>query len=312
MQKEEYLKKIETELKLIKRSSLTIKNYLFFNKKLLEHANKDPQELNEDDVKNFLASMSDKASSSIILTLAAIKFASLTILNKDLTKNIKRPKKEKNLPSVLTKDEIKSLIEAAQTRKSKLIIKFLYSTGLRVSELVNIKPEDLNLEEKTGIVRHGKGKKDRNIILPESLINEIREYIEKYQNHYLFSKDKPLTTRNIQKIIKLAAKKAQINKKVTPHTLRHSYATHLLEQGTDIRLIQTLLGHENLNTTQIYTHVSTEELKKIKNPLDNLEEKTEETTETRIEEEKKETTEEQQEETEKTKEKEEIKENGTS
>jgi len=269
MQKEEYLKKLETELKLIKKSDLTIKNYFFFNKKLLESTNKNPDQVDEDDVKNFLASMSDKASSSIILALAAIKFASLTILKKDLTKNIKRPKKDKALPSVLTKDEIKSLINTAQTRKSKLIIKFLYSTGLRVSELVNIRPQDLNLNEKTAIVRKGKGKKDRNIILPESLIQELRNYIEKNkENQYLFSKEKPLTTRNIQKIIKKTAKKAQINKKVTPHTLRHSYATHLLEQGTDIRIIQTLLGHENLNTTQIYTHVSTEELKKVKNPLD--------------------------------------------
>ncbi|UZE93722.1 MAG: tyrosine-type recombinase/integrase [Candidatus Pacearchaeota archaeon] len=271
MQKEEYLKKLETELKLIKRSNLTIRNYLYFNKKLLESTNKDPEQLSEEDVKNFLASMSDKASSSIILALAAIKFASIAILKQDLTKDIKRPKKDKTLPSVLTKDEIKSLIDASQTRKSKLMIKFLYSTGLRVSELVNLKPQDLNLQEKTGIVKKGKGKKDRFFTLPEKLIDELQNYIEKHpKNQYLFSKDKPFTTRNIQKIIKKTAENANIQKKVTPHTLRHSYATHLLESGTDIRIIQVLLGHENLNTTQIYTHVSTEEIKKVKNPLDNL------------------------------------------
>lgn len=271
MKKEEFLEKLETELKLIKKSNLTIRNYLYFNSKFLEYANKDTEQLTQDDVKKFLASMSDKASSSIILALASLKFSTSKVLGKDLTQGIERPKKEKKLPEVLTREEIKKLIEAADTRKSKLIIQFLYSTGLRVSELVNLKVQNLNLAEKTGKVTKGKGSKDRMFILPEKLVNELQSYLSEHpQNLYLFSREKPLTTRNIQKIIKNTAKAAQINKKVTPHTLRHSYATHLLESGTDIRIIQTLLGHENLNTTQIYTHVSTEELKKVKNPLDEL------------------------------------------
>ncbi|MCX8193763.1 MAG: tyrosine-type recombinase/integrase [Candidatus Pacearchaeota archaeon] len=271
MKKEEFLEKLETELKLIKKSELTIRNYKYFASKLLETANKDPEALTQDDVKKFLASMSDKASSSIILAMAAIKFSTLKVLGKDLTANIERPKKEKALPSVLSREEVKKLIESAETRKSRLIIQFLYSTGLRVSELVNLKKNDINFQEKTGIVRHGKGKKDRLFIFSEKIANDLQEYLKEHpQNIYLFSQAEPLTTRNIQKIIKQAAQKAQIQKKVTPHTLRHSYATHLLESGTVIRLIQTLLGHENLNTTQIYTHVSTEELKKIKNPLDEL------------------------------------------
>ncbi|MEM4357947.1 MAG: tyrosine-type recombinase/integrase [Candidatus Pacearchaeota archaeon] len=271
MQKEEFLEKLETELRLTKKSELTIRNYKYFNSKILEMAKKDPEALTQDDVKRFLAVMSDKATSSAILALAAIKFASTKILGKDLTAGIERPKKEKTLPNVLTREEVKRLIENAETRKSRLIIQFLYSTGLRVSELVNLKKIDINLEEKTGIVRKGKGKKDRMFVLSEKLCSDLREYLKEHpENIYLFSKEKPLTTRNIQKIVQQAAKKAQLNKKITPHTLRHSYATHLLEAGTDIRLIQTLLGHENLNTTQIYTHVSTEELKKIKNPLDEL------------------------------------------
>ena len=271
MKKEEFLEKLETELKLLKKSALTVRNYKYFNSKLIDSCNKEPQDINENDVKKFMASMSDKASSSMILALAAIRFSSSKVLGRDLTLNIGRPKKEKTLPSVLSKEEIKKLIESAETNKSKLIIQFLYSTGLRVSELVNIKPQDLNLNDKTGIVKHGKGKKDRMFILSQNLASEITEYLNNHANNqWLFSSDKPLTTRNIQKIIKKTASKAQIQKKVTPHTLRHSYATHLLEQGTDIRVIQTLLGHENLNTTQIYTHVSTEEIKKVKNPLDEL------------------------------------------
>ena len=140
-----------------------------------------------------------------------------------------------------------------------------------MSELVNLKKEDFNLEEKTGWVRKGKGKKDRLFKISDSLSNQLAKFMKKHpENKYVFSKEKPLTTRNIQKIVKKAALKAEINKKVTPHTLRHSFATHLLEQGTDIRLIQVLLGHSNLNTTQLYTHVSQEQLKKIKNPLDTL------------------------------------------
>lgn len=271
MKKEEFLEKLETELRLIKKSNLTIRNYLYFNSKFLEYSNKDTNALTQNDVKKFLASMSDKASSSIILALASLKFSTSKILGKDLTQNIERPKKEKKLPEILTKEEIKRLIESANTKKSKLIIQFLYSTGLRVSELVNLKVQNINLIEKTGKVTKGKGSKDRMFILSEKIVQEIQSYLNEHpQNLYLFSETKPLTTRNIQKIIKNAAKAAQINKKVTPHTLRHSYATHLLESGTDIRIIQTLLGHENLNTTQIYTHVSTEELKKVKNPLDEL------------------------------------------
>ncbi|MEM2018108.1 MAG: tyrosine-type recombinase/integrase, partial [Candidatus Pacearchaeota archaeon] len=116
----------------------------------------------------------------------------------------------------------------------------------------------------------GKGKKDRIFILPEKLIKELEPYVKEPGRQYLLSREKPLTTRNIQKIIKLAAKKAGINKKVTPHCLRHSFATHLLDSGTDIRKIQALLGHESLSTTQLYTHLTTEELKKVKNPLDEL------------------------------------------
>ncbi len=272
MKKEEFIEKLETELKLIKKSELTIRNYLYINSKFFDFIKKEPLDLTTDDVKKFLANISDRAPSSIILSMAAIKFSTSKILNKDLTQGIERPKKSKKLPEVLTKEEVKRLIDSAPTKKSKLIIQFLYSTGLRVSELVNLKIKDIDLNEKIGKVVKGKGSKDRFFTLPDKLILEIDSYIyENKERIYLFSsKDKPLTPRNIQKMIKNCARLAQINKKVTPHTLRHSYATHLLESGTDIRIIQTLLGHENLNTTQIYTHVSTEELKKVKSPLDLL------------------------------------------
>lgn len=272
MNSEEFLKHLETEIKIAKLSPYTLRNYINFNKQLLLNSNKSPDQIDSYDVKTFLADkMNNKASSSTILFLASIKFAYSTILQKDPTSGIKRPKNEKKIPSVLSKEEVISLINSASTKKSKLIMQLLYSSGLRVSELVNLKPNDLNLEENTGWVRSGKGKKDRIFIISKKLSIKLKKYLEKRKHwKYVFSESNPLTTRNIQKIIQKSAKKANINKNVHPHTLRHSYATHLLDSGVDLRKIQVTLGHSSIATTQIYTHVSSEQLKSIKNPLDEL------------------------------------------
>jgi site-specific recombinase XerD len=270
MEKEEFLKRLETELKIAKSSKLTIRNYLLFNKAFLDFLNKDVEQASQQDVKLFLAErLIDKSESTITLALAAIKYAFTTILGKDITAGIKRPKKPKALPEVLSREEIKQLIASAKTRKSKLIIKMLYYTGMRVSELVNVKQADILLDKQEVVVR-GKGKKERKIILPEELVNELRDWIAQHKGIYLFGDEKPLTARNIQKILKNAAKAAGINKKVTPHKLRHSFATHLLESGLDIRIIQMLLGHENLATTQIYTHITDELYKKAREKIQSL------------------------------------------
>ncbi len=268
---EESLNKLKTELKIRGLSQLTIRNYSFFVGKFLARINKKPEELNEDDAKLFLGELFDsKSKNTIMLAAASLKFFYTQILGKDFSK-IKMPKKDKKLPEVLTKDEVKKLIDSADNFKSRLIISMLYSSGLRVSELVNLKKDDLNFDEKIGWVRKGKGGKDRLITISGALADDLKNYLEKRSDSiYVFSKDKALTTRNIQKIIKGTKQRAGIPKKVTPHTLRHSFATHLLEQGTDIRIIQVLLGHANLNTTQVYTHISSEQIKKIKNPLDML------------------------------------------
>lgn len=275
MNKEEFLKKTEIELKISKNSNYTIRNYLRANSELLEFCRKSPGDVSEDDVKAFMASkLTDRASSTIIVFLSALRFAYSAILKKDVTLGIKRPKREKRIPAVLTKEEVIRLFDNLTNKKSRLMISLIYACGFRVSELINLKLSDLNFAEMTGHVRQAKGKKDRVFNIPHFLLKELTKQVVEQKEagqEYLFNgPNGRLTDRNIQKIVRIAAKKAGIEKQVHPHTLRHSFATHLLENGVDIRKIQELLGHADLSTTQIYTHISTEELKKIKSPIDTL------------------------------------------
>jgi len=275
LSREDFLKKIEVELKISKNSEHTIKSYLKYNKNLLEYSNKSPNQVREEDVKMYIAEkLESSSSSSVILFLAAIKFAYSTILKKDPTIEIKRPKREKKIPTVLTKEEVKRLLDSFDTKKSMLMTSMLYACGFRVSELTNLKVNDLNFEEKIGHVKQGKGKKDRIFNIPEFLVKDLQKQVKKQKEknqEYLFTGPKgKLSSRNLQKMIQKAAKHANIQKDVHPHTLRHSFATHLLENGTDIRIIQELLGHSDISITQIYSHVSAEQLKKIKSPIDSL------------------------------------------
>ena len=267
------LQKLENELKLRAFSPQTVKAYLYWNNDFLKNSGKLPEEVSEDDIKNYIAKkMSDgMEAKSIILIRAALKFFYDNVLGKNIV-NLKSPKVSKKLPVVLTKEEIKRLIDSIKNKKHRLMIMLLYSSGLRLSELLNLKIDDLELKEQTGWVRFGKGAKDRIFLISEKIIDELREYTQGKENsEYLFTGRKGrMTPRNVQKLIKRYLKIADIEKEAHPHTLRHSLATHLLESGVDIRKIQVLLGHSNLSTTQIYTQVTNEELKKIKNPLDSL------------------------------------------
>ncbi len=273
MDAQEFLKKLEIELRISKNSPYTIRNYLQANRELLKHCSQYPKDVTADDVKLFMSERHNESSpSSVVLFLAGIKYAYNTILQHDITQSIRRPKKEKRLPTVLSKEEVKRLLGVINNEKSKLMISLVYACGLRVSELVGLEVAHLDLDDKTGMVKQSKGRKDRFFNIPEFLMDDLIEQSDKQRKQnqtHLFSGPKgKMSTRNIQKIVKNAGVKAGINKDVHTHTLRHSFATHLLENDVDIRKIQELLGHSDLSTTQIYTHVSTEELKKIKSPIE--------------------------------------------
>ena len=165
------------------------------------------------------------------------------------------------------------MLAAVENNKHKLLLKMCYGMGLRVSELVNLKISDIDSGNMQVIISRGKGKKDRCVNLPQSILEDLREYYKEYKPaNYLFEGQfgGQYSVRSAQLVFKNTMKKANINKKVGIHGLRHSYATHLIEQGTDIRFVQELLGHNNIKTTMIYTSVTDQTLRKIKSPLDNL------------------------------------------
>ncbi len=270
------LANLETELKIRGYSEATLKNYMRQNQEFLKYVKKPTRQIKEQDLKNYVAHLMTKKrlkSASVNLAISSIKFYFNEVLKKNIVGDLKAPKIEKKLPIVLSMDEIKSLLEATKNTRQRLLIELLYSSGLRVSEAVKLEINDLDLYEKMGTIRSGKGKKDRNIILSKSFIKTLKSYLDgrKSDSKYIFnSRGKHLTERMAQMIVTESAKKASIKKRVFCHALRSSFATHLLDAGTDIRVIQVLLGHSDISTTQRYTKVSRKQLLKVKSPLDAL------------------------------------------
>ncbi|WCM43174.1 site-specific integrase [Flavobacterium sp. CBA20B-1] len=204
----------------------------------------------------------------------AIKFYFEQVLHRPkMFFDIPRPKKPQTLPKHLSKPEIKRIFNSVKNPKHLLILKMVYGMGLRLSEVVNLKIEDINSDDMLVRIEGAKGKKDRVVNLPNSVLQEMRAYYKEFQpKHYLFNGQYGgrYSDRSVQNIFKTAMKNAGIHKRIGVHGLRHSYATHLLESGADLRYIQELLGHYNIKTTQIYTHVSHFSKSKIKSPLDDL------------------------------------------
>ena len=183
---------------------------------------------------------------------------------------IRSAKRPKRLPIVLSRVEIKKIIESSKNSKHRLLLSLAYGAGLRVSEAISLKVQDLDFYELTIHIKQAKGQKDRISIIPEGIISELRNLIAgKINNDFVFASERggKLTTRTAQKIFENALHISKITKNATFHSLRHSFATHLLENGTDVRYVQELLGHQNIRTTQRYTQVTNPQLKNIKSPL---------------------------------------------
>ena len=265
------LEKLKKELEIRNFSKKTIKSYMFAVKRFLEFSKKKKLGLNKNTLKDYIRELLKKQNpSTVSQNISAIEFFFSKVLNQKI--KLPHPKRNKPIPEVLTQKEIKRLINATNNIKHKLIIKLLYGCGLRVSEVVNLKKLDFLFNEDLIHIKMSKGKKDRFVKIPKIIKQELINYSNLNNDKYFFisTRKGKLTTATIQKIIKNSAKKAKIKKNISPHTLRHSFATHLLESGTDLKIIQKLLGHSDIKTTQIYLKISNQSIKNIKTPLDNL------------------------------------------
>jgi site-specific recombinase XerD len=266
-----YLDKLE----LKKYANNTVKSYVSsFETFINYYHTKELVSINENDVRKYVLKLiqEDKSNSYINTAINSIKFYYESVLGMpNRFYEIERPRKEKKLPKILSKEDILNIIDNTNNLKHKCIISLLYSSGIRRNELVNLKITDIDSKRMLIRVEAAKGNKDRYTLLSHSLLKDLREYYiqykpEKYIIEGLYGRQ--YSGQSIAKVVLNAAKKAGIKIHVTPHILRHSFATHLLEAGADLRQIQVLLGHSSSKTTEIYTHVATTTFKKIKNPLD--------------------------------------------
>jgi site-specific recombinase XerD len=250
------IQKLQQELKLRKYSTKTIKLYSEIIERYLRSRRSS---------RDFLLSRSDNSRSTMRVNYFALRFYSEKVLNKKFDEDIPLTKKDKKLPLVLNKKEIHKMIDVTHNIKHKLVLLFLYYAGLRLNEARNIKWTDLDFERELIHLKIAKGGRERVIFLHKRLQDTLRVYGLKDEG-LIFLADsggQKYNPRTIQEIVRHAAKGAGIKKRVSPHTLRHSFATHLLEAGADIKYIQLLLGHKDIKTTQIYTHVANKDLTKL-------------------------------------------------
>ena len=252
--------------------SEALKSFLVFyrEKPIAEITNEDVIIYNNDYIlkNNLSASYQNQITNAIKLYFKTIKNTKIEV------DKIHRPKRAKLLPNVLSKEEVKQILNAHSNIKHKTMLSLIYSCGLRRGELLNLKPADIDSKRGIVIIRQSKGKKDRIAPLSPKILEMLREYYIGYKpKTWLFEGQNNNTKydeRSLSNVLKQALTKSRISKPVSLHWLRHSYATHLLESGTDLRYIQELLGHSSSKTTEIYTHVSTKSLQQIKSPFDDL------------------------------------------
>lgn len=273
-----------SELRQQMLADLRIRNYAVRTQEIYigrvaemaRHFNRSPDELSAAEVRDYLRQLKEgrRASrSAFAQVIAALRFLYRVTLDRpDVVPQLPYPRQKRRHPVVLSAEEVVRLLQAIGNRKHRTVAMVLYGAGLRISEALALQLRDIDSTRMVLTVRHGKGDQDRQVALSSVLLDALRVYWLAYRpSSWLFpgrEPDQPLSASAIQRAIKAARVKAGIAKPATPHTLRHSYATHLMEAGTDLRVIQTLLGHRSLRTTAIYTHVATDRVRTTRSPLD--------------------------------------------
>lgn len=272
------MKRFQEHLKLKGFSTSTYKTYSIEFAQLLYLLKDHPVEnLSAEKLRSYILYCHEKlklSENQIHSRMNALKFYFEKVLGRErMFFEIPRPKKPQKLPKALNQEEVKRIIDATENIKHKLIIQLSYGMGLRVSEIVHLKVEDIDSVKMRVFIERAKGKKDRYVNLPKSILEELRLYYKEHQpKKFLFEGKfgEQYSIRSAQQVFKTAMNKAGIKKTVGIHALRHSYATHLLEYGTDISLIQKLLGHNDIKTTLVYTNVANKQISNIESPLDKI------------------------------------------
>jgi len=266
------------KLRELRYSTNTIDSYTFMFKEFINYyPDKELGDITEEEIVGYLQYLVTERKISTSYqnqAINAIKFYYERVLGgRRKVYLIERPREEKFLPEVLSQEEVTALLNAIDNLKHKAVLMTIYSGGLRISELINLKIKDIDSNRMQIRIEQGKGKKDRYTLLGQKTLEVLRSYVKQYQpREWLFEGVNygPFSETSIKKTLKTALERTKITKHVTPHTLRHSFATHLLESGTDLRYIQSLLGHQSTKTTEIYTHITVKGFDQIKNPLDRL------------------------------------------
>jgi len=260
------------EMKIRGFSRRTIDVYCYINTRFLEFVKKSPKDVNKKDVESYLVYLYDKNKSSATRHLACstLKFYYESVLKRRF--NLKHPKKSNKLAVVLSKEDILKMIDSLKNPKHRLLLELMYGSGLRLGESIKARIGDFDITNKTMHVKDGKGSKDRIVNLSGKFIGDFIDYAKNNHSGYLFESaqriGQHISPRTAQLIVKSAISKSKITKNAHCHTLRTSYATHLIENGIDISFVQKLLGHSKLSTTQAYIRLSTNSIRNIKSPLD--------------------------------------------
>jgi len=272
---EVFLQQAGEEMKVRNVSPKTRKSYLAALKKYFAYKLKNLEVADEKSIRQFIIERLDAGDAALTVRvyLSAIKFFYREVMHSDIEITIRFPKRPRSLPVVLSRKEIAKIISGTKNGKHQLLLALSYGAGLRVSEIVSLKVRDVDLDESVLTIRRGKGNKDRITVLPETLTTDLSHYTtEKRGGDYVFTSERggKLSARTAQAVFQQACKRTGIKKNASFHSLRHSFATHLLENGVDIRHVQELLGHANIRTTQQYTKVTNPMLKRIQSPLSSM------------------------------------------